>query len=134
MASVTTIEGVGDAYAAKLKELGISSTDDLLAKGATKRGRSQIAETSGISEKLILKWTNHSDLMRVKGVGGEYSELLEAAGVDTIPELATRNPANLHARMVEVNETKKLVRNVATASQVAEWVEQAGKLPRVMEY
>ena len=134
MASLTVIEGIGDAYEATLKEHGISSVGALLEQGATKNGRSQIAEKTGISEKLVLKWTNHADLMRIKGVGGEYSELLEAAGVDTVPELATRNAANLHAKLVEVNGEKQLVRNVAAASQVADWVEQAKSLPRVIQY
>lgn len=134
MAALTVIEGIGDAYEATLKAQGVSSVEALLEQGATKNGRTRIAEQTGISEKLILKWTNHADLMRIKGVGGEYSELLEAAGVDTVPELATRDAANLHATLVEVNEAKKLVRNVAAASQVADWIEQAGNLPRVMQY
>ena len=134
MAALSTIEGIGDAYEAKLKEVGIASIEDLLESGSTPQGRDKIAESSGISGSLILKWTNHADLMRIKGVGGEYSELLEAAGVDTVPELATRNAANLHAKMVEVNGTKKLVRNVPTDNQVADWVTQAKALPRKINY
>jgi predicted flap endonuclease-1-like 5' DNA nuclease len=106
----------------------------LLEKGATKKGRSELAEQSGITEKLILKWTNHADLARVKGVGGEYAELLEAAGVDTVPELAQRKPENLLAKMTEVNEEKKLVRRLPTVAQVEGWVEQAKALPRVITH
>ena len=134
MASLSVIEGIGDAYAAKLNDIGVSSIEDLLDKGSTRQGRSRIAEDSGISDQLILKWTNHADLMRIKGVGGEYSELLEAAGVDTVPELAGRNGANLYAKMVEVNEAKKLVRSLPTETQVTDWVNQAKNLPRSIQY
>jgi len=96
--------------------------------------RDGLAEKSGIGEKMILKWANHADLYRIKGIGGEYAELLEAAGVDTVPELAQRKPENLIAKMIEVNETKKLVRKLPTKDQVADWVKQAGKLPRALEY
>lgn len=134
MAALSTIEGIGDTYEATLKEAGIGSVEALLERGATSKGRSQIAESTGISDKLVLKWTNHADLMRIKGVGGEYSELLEAAGVDTVPELANRNATNLYEKMVEVNQAKKLVRNIPTQNQVTDWVTQAKSLPRVLQY
>lgn len=102
------IEGIGDSYEQKLKEAGIKSSEQLLESCSSKKGRTKLAEKTGITEKLILKWTNHADLFRIKGVGGEYAELLEAAGVDTVPELAKRKADNLAAKMAEVNEAKNL--------------------------
>jgi len=134
MSSLKGIEGIGEIYEEKLKAAGITSIEDLLATCAAKKDRAEIAETSGIPEKLILKWTNHADLHRIKGVAGEYAELLEAAGVDTVPELAQRKAENLCAKMVEINEAKKLVRKLPTEKQVAEWVAQAKELPRIMTY
>ena len=99
-----------------------------------KKSRAKLAEKSGITEKLILKWANYADLFRIKGVGGEYAELLEAAGVDTVPELAKRKAESLAAKMAEVNSAKKLVRRVPNAKQVQNWIEQAGKLQRIIQY
>lgn len=134
MTKLSMIEGIGEAYEEKLKAIGVASVEALLAAGSTKKSRAELAEKADVSEKLILKWANHADLARIKGIGGEYAELLEASGVDTVPELAQRKPDNLHARMVEVNESKKLVRKLPTAAQVADWVAQAKDLPRVMNY
>jgi predicted flap endonuclease-1-like 5' DNA nuclease len=134
MAKLEYIEGVGEVFAQKLAAAGVGSTDALLKMGATPKGRKTIAEKSGISEKLILEWVNHVDLFRVKGVGQEYADLLEEAGVDTIPELALRKPDHLVKKMEEVNTAKKLVRRVPVLSQVESWVEQAKKLPRVVNY
>jgi len=134
MAAIDTIEGIGPAYAEKLNGAGVGSCEALLEQGATKKGRSTIAEASGLSEKLVLKWVNHADLMRVKGVGGEYAELLECAGVDTVPELAQRNSDNLAAKMEEINGEKNLVRSVPSASQVAGWVDQAKSMDRVVTH
>ena len=134
MSKLSIIEGVGDSYEAKLKEAGITSIESLLNACATKKGRIAAAEKTGISEKLILKWTNHADLIRIKGIGGEYAELLEAAGVDTVPELSKRRADNLYAKMVEINEQKSLVRKLPTEKQIADWVQQAGALPRAIEY
>jgi len=134
MAKLTDIEGIGPAYAEKLAAAGLTTTEGLLAKGATPKGRQEIAEKSGISGKLILEWVNHADLYRIKGVGSEYSDLLEEAGVDTIPELAQRVPANLFNKMLEVNADKKLVRRPPTEKQVADWVAQAKALPRIITY
>lgn len=134
MVKLIYIEGVGEIYAQQLKDAGVKSTDALLKMGATPKGRKTIAEKSGVSEKLILEWVNHVDLFRIKGVGEEYADLLEEAGVDTVPELAQRNPANLLEKMVEVNAQKKLVRRLPVLSQVESWVAQAKKLPRVLEY
>ncbi len=134
MAKLITIEGVGETYARKLEEAGIRTTQMLLKKGATPAGRKEIVEKTGISEKLILEWVNHVDLFRIRGVGEEYADLLEEAGVDTVPELAQRNPENLYQTLVEVNRAKKLVRKMPVLTQVADWVEQAKKLPRVITY
>ena len=134
MAALVDIEGIGETYAVKLKAAGATTLEKLLEMGSTPKGRKDLAEKSGISDALILKWVNHADLFRIKGVAGEYSELLEAAGVDTVVELAKRKPDNLLARMQEVNTAKKLVRNLPVLTQVTDWVEQAKKLPRVVTY
>jgi predicted flap endonuclease-1-like 5' DNA nuclease len=134
MTSLTDIEGIGPAYEEKLKGAGIDSCEELLEKGATAAGRKAIVEASGMDAARILKFVNHADLCRIKGVGGEYSELLEAAGVDTVPELAQRNADNLTAKMAEVNEAKKLVRALPSAKQVTDWVAQAKELPRVITH
>jgi predicted flap endonuclease-1-like 5' DNA nuclease len=105
-----------------------------LRAGASARGRQDIANQTGISHLLILKWVNHVDLFRIKGVGPEYAELLEAAGVDTVVELATRNPANLLPRLLQANEAKRLVRKPPVLSQVEDWVAQAKTLPRAITY
>jgi len=107
---------------------------DLLRRGSTRKGRVELVEATGITGKLILKWVNHADLYRIKGVGSEYADLLEAAGVDTVVELAQRNPANLLPKMVAVNEEKKLVRKTPFQSQVDDWVAQAKNLDRMIQY
>ncbi|MDD4343248.1 MAG: DUF4332 domain-containing protein [Eubacteriales bacterium] len=134
MAKLTVIEGIGEAYEVKLKEAGIGSIEKLLAACTTKKGRKDLAEKAEVSEKLILKWANHADLIRIKGIGGEYAELLEAAGVDTVPELSNRRADNLTAKMAEVNAKKKLVRKLPTEKMVKDWIDQAGKLDRVLNY
>jgi predicted flap endonuclease-1-like 5' DNA nuclease len=128
------VEGIGPTYGAKLKAVGVNTPLDMLSKGATRKGRELIAEATGITLTLILKWVNHCDLFRLKGVGSEFADLLEAAGVDTVVELAQRNPANLHAKLNEVNEEKKLVRQTPAAAQVEDWVAQAKDLPRIVTY
>jgi predicted flap endonuclease-1-like 5' DNA nuclease len=134
MTKLAIVEGIGEVYAGKLMEAGIATAEALLEKGSTPQGRKGLAEETDISGKLILEWVNHVDLFRIKGVGEEYSDLLEEAGVDTVPELAQRNAANLHAKLAEVNEAKKLVRRLPAQSQVADWIEQAKALPRVITY
>ena len=131
MTALTVIEGIGAKFAAKLKGAGIGSTEALIEKCATAKGRKEIAEKTGINADLLLQWVNHIDLFRIKGVGAEYSDLLEAAGVDSAPELAQRKPDNLFQKLVDVNKAKKLVRKLPVQSQVANWVEQAKKLPKV---
>lgn len=130
MKKLDTIEGIGPTTMEQLEKCGVTCCEDLLEKGATKKGRADIAGSSGLSEAKVLKFVNHADLMRIKGVGGEYSELLECAGVDSVPELAQRNAANLTAKMEEVNAEKKLVRALPSEKQVAGWIEQAGSLPK----
>jgi len=132
--SVMDIEGIGKEYAEKLNENKIQTIDDLLEAGATPDGRKQLSEMTGISSKLVLEWVNLADLFRIKGVGEEYADLLEEAGVDTVVELATRKPENLHKKMGEVNEAKKIVRKLPSLSMVEGWVKEAKTLPRKVEY
>ena len=134
MAKLEKIEGVGEFYAQKLREAGIRTTQALLEKGASPQGRKEIAEKTDIGGTLILEWGNHVDLFRIKGVGEEYSDFLEAAGVDTVPELAQRNPEYLYQKLVAVNQEKELVRRLPNQAQVSDWVEQAKRLPRVITY
>ncbi len=134
MTKLVKIEGIGDAFAVKLKGAGVGSVEMLLRKGGTKRGRKELAEKSGMDDTRLLKFINHADLMRIKGIGGEYAELLEASGVDTVKELAQRNSINLHQTMKDINNQKKLVRQVAARSQVEEWIRQAKRLPRAVQY
>lgn len=134
MAKLDTIEGIGPATSEKLTTAGVKSVENLLETGGTKKGRAQIAAASGITEIQILKLVNHADLMRIKGVGGEYSELLEAAGVDTVPELAQRNAKNLAEKVKTINEEKKLVRTVPTETQIENWIGQAKELPKAVHH
>ncbi len=122
---IDEIEGIGPSYKQKLDSAGIKTTDDLLELCGSPEGRKKIGEKTGLSEKMILEWTNMADLMRVSGVGRQYAELLEASGVDTIKELRNRNAANLATRMQEVNASKKLARTAPSASEVEEWIRQA---------
>lgn len=134
MAQLISIEGIGKKYEEQLKKAGVTTTEALLQTGATPKGRKELEEKTGISSKLILEWVNLADLLRIKGVGEEYSDLLEEAGVDTVVELARRDPGNLHGKMQEINETKKLVRQLPSEAQVAGWIAQAKELPRIVSY
>jgi len=134
MAKLSMIQGIGEAYEIKLKEAGINSIEMLLEACSLKKKRNELAKKIGITEKLVLKWANHADLIRIKGIGGDYADLLEAAGVDTVPELAKRKPDNLLAKMLEVNEAQKIVKKMPTQKQVEDWVRQAGELPRALKY
>ena len=133
-AKLEAIEGIGPIYAEKLRAVGVLSVQALLRAGATPEGREELAEKTGIGDEYILDWTNRADLMRIRGVGEEYSDLLEKAGVDTVIELAQRNPDNLYKKLIAVNTEKRLVRRPPTQSMVARWVEQAKVLPRVVSY
>lgn len=134
MSHLSDIEGIGESYSTALKLAGITSLENLLDTCCNKKGRKEIAEKTGISEKSILNWVNRADLARIKGVSTQYADLLEFAGVDTVPELAQRNAQNLHSKMLDVNEEKKLVRKTPSLSQVEDWVAQAKDLPRVVSY
>lgn len=134
MPKLSFVEGIGPVYEAKLNRIGIKSTDKFFKLAATKNGRMDLAEESGISEKLILEWANMIDLFRIKGVGAEYADLLEAAGVDTVVELAGRSADNLTMKMIEVNSQKKRVRVLPTLEMVEGWIAQAKELPRGIEY
>ena len=132
--TLSEIEGIGPALFERLRAIGVKNRRDLLVHGATPKGRKAIADGSGINSKQILEWVSHVDLYRINGVGSEYADLLEAAGVDTVPELSQRNPENLHQRLLEINAQKHLVRRNPSIDQVRDWVEQARKLPRVITY
>lgn len=134
MAPLEKVEGIAGVYAAKLRAAGVKSTDALLKMGATPKGRQEIEEKSGIAHKLILKWVNQCDLYRIKGVGGEYAELLEVSGVDTVPELAQRKAEHLRARMAEANAKKRYVRQLPAVAAVDRWIKHAKSLPRVVKY
>jgi predicted RecB family nuclease len=134
MASIDTIEGIGHKQATSLRKARIRTVEALLKKGATRKGRRDISSSTGIGETLILEWVNRADLMRVRGVGEEYSDLLEAAGVDTIKELRRRNPANLLAAMVEINVGNSLVRRLPTYAMVERWVAHAGELEPIVTH
>jgi predicted flap endonuclease-1-like 5' DNA nuclease len=131
---VDFIEGVGATYGATLNQVGIVSVMDLLQRGATRKGRAELVAATGIPAGLILKWVNHADLFRITGVGKQFGELLENAGVDTVVELAQRNPVNLFTRMAQVNAEKKLAGRAPRQDEVSKWVEQAKGLPRVVQY
>lgn len=128
------IEGIGDVYRQKLRQAGITDVDELLVKGSTVQGRKEIVNKTGISEKQLLRWVNMADLYRINGVGQEYAELLEAAGVDTVLELAQRVPVNLLEKMAAANAQKKMVRRLPDLSLVESWVTQAKSLPRIINY
>jgi predicted flap endonuclease-1-like 5' DNA nuclease len=132
--NIKKIEGIGPKYANTLAKSGVKTTTRLLKDGASKKGRQMLAQTTGISEKLILEWVNLADLMRVKGVGEEYSDLLEEAGVDSVKELRNRKADNLHKAMVDTNAKKKLVRRPPSMKEVTNWVKQAQKLPPVVTH
>jgi predicted flap endonuclease-1-like 5' DNA nuclease len=134
MAKLVTVEGIGESYAQRLEEAGIKTTDDLLELGASAQGRMEIAERTDISVRLILNWVNRAEVLRIRGVGEEFADLLEAGGIDTVRELAQRNPENLYRKLARVNQEQWLVRRLPSPEQVEDWVEQARALPRVVTY
>ena len=131
---IIEIEGIGPAYAEMLAKAEIATVAELLDKGSTRKGRKELAEKSGISEKNILRWVNHADLMRIKGVAGQFAELLEAAGVDTVKEFAHRVPANLHAKLVETNDAKHLCGRVPSLHELEKMIAEAATLEAKIEY
>lgn len=134
MRKISRVEGIGPTYTSKLHECGIDYQEQFLELCSSSKDRHLLAKRSGISARLILKWTNHIDLERVNGIGEEYAELLESAGVDTIPELAQRNPHNLYLSLRAANDERHLVRQCPSEHAVESWVEQAKQLPRVVNY
>ncbi|HLE39534.1 MAG TPA: DUF4332 domain-containing protein [Acidimicrobiia bacterium] len=134
MPSIDAIEGIGLTFATRLRKARIRTTEALLKRGATRTDRKRLATATGLTEHQILEWVNRADLMRVKGIGEEYSDLLEAAGVDTVKELKTRKAAALHAKLVEINTQKRLVRRLPTESMVEGWVASVAKLEAIVKY
>ena len=131
---IKDVEGIGPKYAEQLKTVGISTTEKLLQAGATRSGRKDLNKQTSISESLILKWVNMCDLFRINGVAGQFSELLEGAGVDTVKELRNRNAENLAAKMAEVNEEKNLCKTSPSSKVVSKWVEEAKSLEPMVSY
>lgn len=131
---IIEIEGVGELYALKLKEVGINTTAELLERAATPKRRAELAEETGISPKLILRWANHADLFRIRGVAGQFAELLEAAGVDTVKELRHRVAANLQPKLEEINSVRNLCNRVPSLSEVEKMISQAKELAPVLTY
>jgi predicted flap endonuclease-1-like 5' DNA nuclease len=132
---ISDIEGIGPAFEQKLKSAKVRSVNSLLKKGNTRQGRKELAEATGIDESMILKWVNMADLYRISGVGSEYSELLEKAGVDTVKELRNRNAENLHAKMAEINsQGRPVVRQLPGLKVVQKWVKEAQKLEPMVTY
>jgi predicted flap endonuclease-1-like 5' DNA nuclease len=134
MVAIADIEGVGAVNAEKLRKGGVRSVAALLKAGATVKGRKELEASTGISHSKILEWVNHADLYRVRGIGSEYSDLLEEAGVDTVAELAKRNPATLYKMLQNTNTEKKIVRQLPSTTQVENWIKQAKALPKVVKY
>ncbi|MEQ1738456.1 MAG: DUF4332 domain-containing protein [Methyloglobulus sp.] len=131
---IEDIEGIGSKYAEMLRMAGITSVEKLLEFGATAKGREELSARVGVSSTAILRWVNHADLYRIKGVARQFSELLEAAGVDTVPELAQRNAENLQRALAKVNEVKKVSKTTPSLIQISKWIATAKILPRVVEH
>ena len=132
---IDEVEGIGATQAGKLAEAGVTTAEELLQWGANAAGRKSLEDTTGISGKVILEWVNHVDLMRIKGVGSEYSDLLEAAGVDSPSELTQRNAANLATTFQEIVAARPgLVRRVPSEAEVAAWIDDAKSLDKVVEH
>ena len=134
MASISAIQSMDYRSATKLRKAGVRTTDSLLKAASTRTGRRRLAKETGLPESDILGWVNRADLARISGVGSEYADLLECAGVDTVPELAQRSAKSLHAKIISVNKQKKLVRNPPSLKHVEDWVKQAKSLPRAITY
>jgi predicted flap endonuclease-1-like 5' DNA nuclease len=132
--NIEDVEGIGPVFAGKLREAGVRTTDDLLAKAAKPSGRISLGASTGISPDALLEWVNHADLMRIQGVGSEYSDMLEAAGVDSAAELAQRNAKNLAETFQELDMARNTVVRIPSEAVVAGWIEQAKTLPKVVEH
>ena len=124
----------GTGFAARFAAAGVTTTEGLLERAGTPKGRDELAAATGVAHEVILRVTNHADLFRIRGVATQYADLLEAAGVDTVPELAQRNPENLTKKLAEVNETQGLVKRLPTLAEVTDWIAQAKEMPRAIHY
>ncbi len=134
MATIDAIAGLDPKSATRFRKSRVRTTEALLKRAASRRGRKELADSTGLDEKQILVWVNRADLMRVKGIGSEYSELLEAAGVDTIKELRRRNHVSLAKKMIQLNESQRLVQRLPTEGMVERWVAHAGQLDPIISY
>lgn len=134
MAKLISIEGIGPTYADKLEKSGVKTINDLLEKAGIPQGRKELSKETGISLALILEWAGQADLMTIDGIGPQYADLLKAAGVDTVPELALRDPVALLDKMVRVNDEKKLVNQLPSVQEISKWIKQALKSPRRIRY
>lgn len=134
MTRLKGIEGIGEEFATRLKTIGIHSVQTLLDRGGTPEKRKELSKASGIAEALLLRWLNNADLFRIRGIGEEYADLLEGAGVDTVPELAQRSPDNLHRMLIDANDKRPRVRQLPSVNQVKNWIDQAKQLPRIVHY
>ena len=134
MSTIKDIEGIGEAYAVKLRAAGVRTTEALLERGGKPKGRKELAEMTGFSEQTILEWVNRADLFRVRGLGSQYTDLLEAAGVDTVRELANRKAETLTAALAKVNAQKNKVNKLPSVTQVQSWIQFAKSLPKGVEY
>jgi len=131
---IEDVEGIGPVIGGKLRTCGVKDTDGLLAGAKTPKQRKSLAEKAGLTEKQVLRFANMVDLYRINGVGSEFAELLEASGVDTVPELARRNAAELAKKIAEVGKAKKMTRRLPSETDVSKWIVQAKTLPRALEY
>lgn len=134
MPTIDAIEGIGPKSATKLRKARVRTTEALLKRAATKAGRRELAEATGLTEAQLLEWVNRADLMRVKGIGSEYADILEAAGVDTVKELRRRSPAALTKKLSQINDQKKLVRRLPTEGMVERWIEHSAKLEPIVKH
>lgn len=132
--TIQEIEGIGPTYGSKLAQAGITNTRQLLDRCGGAKGRREVAARTGLDESQLLKWANMADLMRISGIGKQFAELLEAAGVDTVKELRNRNGVNLTTKMKEVNAAKKLTRGTPSVRQVSAWIDQAKTLPPAISH
>jgi len=132
---IEDVEGIGPVFAQKLQAVGVNTTDDLLDRGGTKAGRASLASASGLTETQLLEWVNHADLMRINGVGSEYADLLEAAGVDSCAELAQRNAANLAQTFQELDAARpNWIRQIPSEATVAAWIAEAKSMEAVVAH
>jgi len=132
--NIRDIEGIGDTYAGKLREVDVRSAEDLLKRGGSAQGRAKLAAATGLTESQIIEWVNRADLHRVRGVGSEYADLLEIAGVDTVAELARRDAVNLNEKLKAAKPERKKVRRQPSLEQIGKWIERAMSLPKMVEY